>query len=72
MTSSPAVYGQHVITGAIGVQNRFGDSGAPWELIKEFELSAEHIAHKAVELIDIKKNHAPEPIEHRALAGSHR
>jgi transketolase len=33
------------------VQDRFGDSGAPWELVKEFEVSAEHIAQKAAELI---------------------
>ena len=34
---------------------QFGDSGAPWELIKEFEVSAEHIAQKAAELITIAK-----------------
>jgi transketolase len=45
-----------IITGAIGVKDRFGDSGAPWELIKEFEVSAEHIARKAVELMEIKKS----------------
>jgi hypothetical protein len=38
-----------------GVRDRFGDSGAPWELIKEFEVSAEHIAPKAVELIAIAR-----------------
>lgn len=48
-----------VLTGAIGVKDRFGDSGAPWELIKEFEVSAEHIAAKAVELLDKKRRHAP-------------
>jgi transketolase len=37
------------------VKDRFGDSGAPWELIKEFEVSAEHIAAKAVELMGVKK-----------------
>jgi len=37
------------------VKDRFGDSGAPWELIKEFEVSAEHIARKAAELIAIAK-----------------
>ena len=31
------------------------DSGAPWELIKEFEVSAEHIAQKAAELIALAK-----------------
>jgi len=72
ITESPALYGVPVITGAIGVNDRFGDSGAPWELIKEFQVSAEHIAHKAVELVDIKKNHHLVLDEHRALAESHR
>jgi len=39
----------------IGVQDRFGESGKPWELIYEFEVSAEHIAAKAKELYDLKK-----------------
>jgi Transketolase, C-terminal subunit len=55
LTESPELYGLPVITGAIGVKDRFGDSGAPWELIKEFEVSAEHIAHKACELMAVKK-----------------
>jgi transketolase len=55
ITETPLLYGVPVITGAIGVKDRFGDSGAPWELIKEFEVSAEHIAHKAVELMGVKK-----------------
>jgi transketolase len=71
ITSCPVLYGQPVITGAIGVKDRFGDSGAPWELIKEFEVSAEHIAHKAVELMDIKKNHRL-PVDEQLLAGTHR
>ena len=71
ITSSPALYAHPVITGAIGVKDRFGDSGAPWELIKEFEVSAEHIAHKAMELVDLKKNHRTLADEH-LLAGSHR
>ncbi|HVZ17886.1 MAG TPA: transketolase C-terminal domain-containing protein, partial [Terriglobales bacterium] len=55
ITSSPKVYGTPVITGAIGVKDRFGDSGAPWELIKEFEVSGEHIAQKAGELMAVKE-----------------
>jgi len=55
ITASPQVYGTPVITGAIGVKDRFGDSGAPWELIKEFEVSAEHIAQKAGELMAVKE-----------------
>jgi len=60
ITGSGQLYGLPVITGAIGVKDRFGDSGAPWELIKEFEVSAEHIAQKAVELLAIKKSQARE------------
>ena len=55
LTESPELYGTPVITGAIGVKDRFGESGYPWELIKEFEVSAEHIAQKAAELMAIKQ-----------------
>jgi hypothetical protein len=37
------------------VKDRFGESGAPWELIKEFEVSAEHICRKACELLNVKQ-----------------
>ncbi len=63
LTESEELYGVPYITGAIGVKDRFGDSGAPWELIKEFEVSAEHIAQKAAALMAIKKKKA-----HPALA----
>ena len=69
LTESPSLYGVPVITGAIGVKDRFGDSGAPWELIKEFEVSAEHIAHKALDLMAIKKK-SPARREEPALAGT--
>lgn len=55
LTESPSLYQVPLITGSIGVKDRFGESGAPWELVKEFEVAAENIAHKAVELIDLKK-----------------
>jgi len=51
LTASPQLYGQPVMTAAIGIQDRFGDSGAPWELVKGLEVSAEHIATKAAELM---------------------
>ncbi len=56
ITGSKDLYGVPVITGAIGVRDRFGESGAPWELIKEFEVSAEHIAQKAVELAKVRSS----------------
>jgi transketolase len=55
ITETPLLYSVPVVTGAIGVKDRFGDSGAPWELIKEFEVSAEYIAKKAAELMDVKR-----------------
>jgi len=39
----------------IGVDDKFGESGESWELIKHFGLSAEHIAQKAKEMVDRKK-----------------
>ncbi|HWE87304.1 MAG TPA: transketolase [Terracidiphilus sp.] len=55
VTESPEVYGHPVMTAAIGVKDRFGDSGAPWELVKELEVSAEHIVVKAAELMARKQ-----------------
>jgi transketolase len=68
ITQSEALYGLPIITGAVGVKDRFGDSGAPWELIKEFEVSAEHIAAKAVELMAVKKSY---PLAEHHLVESH-
>ena len=50
------LYRKPILFGMIGVKDRFGESGQPWELIKEFEVSAEHIARKAKELYDVKKS----------------
>ncbi len=58
LTQSPRLYGHPYMTAAIGVKDRFGDSGAPWELVKELEVSAEHIAVKAAELMA----HKHEPV----------
>jgi transketolase len=69
LTESPQLYDVPLITGAIGVKDRFGDSGAPWELIKEFEVSAEHIAHKAVELIEIRRKRVALKEDHLFYAG---
>ena len=55
LTESHLLYGHPMMTAAIGVKDRFGDSGAPWELVKELEVSAEHIAVKAIELMARKR-----------------
>lgn len=36
--------------GMIGVNDRFGDSGQPWELMKAFGLTAEYIVQKVINL----------------------
>jgi transketolase len=35
----------------IGVEDRFGESGKPWELMIRFGLTAEHIASRAKDLV---------------------
>jgi transketolase len=35
----------------VGVQDTFGESGQPWELMKYFGLTGEHIAAKALEIV---------------------
>jgi transketolase len=55
VSQAPELYKQPLLLGMVGVKDRFGESGKPWELIKEFEVSAEHIAQRAKELYDIKQ-----------------
>lgn len=52
LLSAPELYGHPVAFGSVGVKDRFGESGQPWELMWEFEVSAEHIATRAKELRD--------------------
>jgi transketolase len=54
IAGSDKVYGRPTIVGMVGVKDRFGESGAPWELVKEFEVSAEHVAAEAKRLYDLK------------------
>ncbi|MFA6327882.1 MAG: transketolase [Candidatus Micrarchaeia archaeon] len=46
---------QPVVFDMMGVEDRFGETGAPWDLIRRFGLSAEHIAQKAKEMVAKKK-----------------
>ncbi len=39
----------------IGVRDRFGISGKPWELVQTFGLTAEHIAERVLDLLDRKR-----------------
>ncbi len=51
--SEPTLAGKNPAFGMIGVNDRFGESGKPWQLIKEFGVAAEHIAQKAKELLKL-------------------
>jgi transketolase len=54
LAKAPSLYGRPLAVGMVGVKDRFGESGAPWELVKEFEVSAEHVAIEAKRLYDLK------------------
>lgn len=43
-------YDAPLLMDMVGVEDRFGETGAPWELMKIFGLTAEHIAQRAKEL----------------------
>jgi len=47
-------YDSPLLMDIVGVPDRFGESGAPWELMKVFGLTAEHIAKRAKRLYDRK------------------
>jgi transketolase len=48
-------YSTPLLMDMIGVEDRFGESGEPWELTKIFGLTAEHIAQRSRELYKKKK-----------------
>ncbi|HDS09009.1 MAG TPA: transketolase family protein, partial [Firmicutes bacterium] len=39
----------------VGVQDRFGESGDPWELLEEFGLTTKYLVKAAKEVIKMKK-----------------
>ena len=53
LLNAPELFGKPVAFGSVGVKDRFGESGQPWELMWEFEVSGEHVAARAKELCDL-------------------
>jgi len=49
----PSLWDRNLRFDMVGVQDRFGESGKPWQLIKEFGVAAEHIADKAKTLLKL-------------------
>jgi len=47
-------YNTPLLMDMVGVPDRFGESGAPWELMKVFGLTAEHIAQRVKKLYEKK------------------
>jgi len=47
-------YSTPLLLDMVGVEDRFGESGEPWELTKVFGLTAEHIAKRAKKLYEKK------------------
>ena len=54
-------YSTPLLLDMIGVKDKFGESGDPWELIKVFGLTAEHIARRAKKLYShiLRPGYAP-------------
>jgi len=43
----------------VGVEDRFGESAPPWQLMREFGLTGEHIGRRAVALLKKKRTDGP-------------
>jgi len=52
---------QPILFDMVGVPDAFGMSGEPWELLRAFGLTAEHLAAKARELVTQKRNSSDGP-----------
>ncbi len=53
IASEASLRDKQVSFAMIGVEDRFGESGQPWQLIKAFGLAAEHIAAKAKTILKL-------------------
>jgi transketolase len=53
--------GRPIAFDSLGVEDRFGESGKPWELMVRFGLTAEHIASRAKRLADALKGIRRDP-----------
>lgn len=54
--TSSKTYSKPILFDMIGIEDRFGTSGKPWELMKYFKLTAEFITEKSIELLKFKEN----------------
>ncbi|MBN1211567.1 MAG: transketolase, partial [candidate division Zixibacteria bacterium] len=48
-----SIQSHNILFDMVGVEDRFGESGQSWQLIKHFGLAAEHIAEKAKNLLGL-------------------
>lgn len=55
LKATPALFGKLLPFAMIGVPDSFGESGQPWQLVRKYGLSAEHIAQEANQLLKIER-----------------
>ena len=55
LASSDRLEGRHYLVRMMGVNDAFGESGQPWELIWKFGLAAEQMVEKVLELVRLKQ-----------------
>ena len=51
LKSEKSLFAKQLPFAMIGIEDTFGESGQPWQLIRKYGLSAEHIATKAKQLL---------------------
>jgi len=51
-------YQQPLLLDMLGVNDRFGVSGKPWELMRNFGLCAEHMAERVLRLVERRRGGA--------------
>jgi len=54
LANSDWLEGRHYIVRMMGMPDAFGESGQPWELVWKYELTAEFIVAKVLELVKLK------------------
>ena len=55
LANSDRLEGRHYLVRMMGMPDAFGESGQPWELIWKYNLAAEHMVDKVLELVKLKQ-----------------
>ncbi|MGQ9583325.1 MAG: transketolase [Thermoplasmatota archaeon] len=55
LATCDALHRRPYLVRMVGVPDVFGESGQPWELVWKYGLAAEHLAERALELVELRK-----------------